>query len=315
MDTEPPASFGDLTHVRPKLLVVDDQPTNIQVMHQIFAGGDYQIFMATSGAQALAMCRDNPPNLVLLDIVMPEMDGFEVCQRLKSNPITRDIPVIFVTGHTDTEQETRGLEIGAVDFIHKPVNPAVVRARVRTHLTLKQQSDVLRKLAFLDGLTGVYNRRYLDQQLGIELARAVRAQSPLALLMMDVDHFKAYNDRYGHQAGDDCLRQVAQTLHQGLRRSSDLVARYGGEEFACVLPDTSLEDATQLAQDLLQRLRAKRIPHAVSQAADVVTMSIGVAAAVPMVGSSAQEWIRIADQQLYAAKSAGRDRVCAVSAR
>jgi len=215
---------------RPRLLVVDDQPINIQVMHQIF-GSQYQVFMATSGVQALEFCRRTPPDLILLDVVMPGMDGFEVCQALKTDPDTHDIPVIFVTAHTDAHQETRRLDMGAVDFISKPVNPAVVRARVKTQITLKFQSDLMRKLVFLDGLTGVFNRRYFDQQLSVEVARARRTSSPLALIMLDVDFFKRYNDRYGHQAGDDCLRLIAATLKESLRRPGDLVARYGGEEF------------------------------------------------------------------------------------
>jgi len=227
---------------RPKLLVVDDQPINIQVMHQIF-GGDYQVFMATNGAQALSICQTNPPDLVLLDIVMPNMDGFEVCAQLKANETTCNIPVIFVTAHTDAAQETHGLSLGAVDFIAKPVNPAVVRARVKTQLTLKFQSDLLRKLVFLDGLSGVFNRRYFDQQLSAEWARSARNHSPLSVIMIDVDHFKLFNDRYGHQAGDDCLRQIATALKACLKRPADLVARYGGEEFACILPDTSFHDA------------------------------------------------------------------------
>ena len=227
---------------RPRLLVVDDQPINIQVMHQIFAS-KYQVFMATSGQQALDFCHKTPPDLVLLDVVMPGMDGFEVCQALKGEPSTRDIPVIFVTAHTDAAQETRGLDVGAVDFISKPVNPAVVRARVKTQLTLKFQSDLMRKLVFLDGLTGVFNRRYFDQQLAVEVARSSRAKSPLALIMLDVDFFKRFNDHYGHQAGDDCLREIAATLKESLRRPADLVARYGGEEFVCILPDTVFADA------------------------------------------------------------------------
>ena len=305
----PLAKLLDATRGKPKLLVVDDQPINIQVMHQIFAN-DFQVFMATSGAQALAICKDNPPDLVLLDIVMPEMDGFEVCEQLKADPATCNIPVIFVTAHTDSAQETRGLDAGAVDFISKPVNPAVVRARVKTHLTLKLQSDVMRKLVFLDGLTGVYNRRYFDQQLAMEMARAVRNQSPLSLIMLDVDFFKRYNDRYGHLAGDDCLRQIAQTLKEGLRRPADLVARYGGEEFACILPETAFDDAMALATELEARVRANHIAHEASDAAKVVTISLGVAGRGGNTSTDANALLALADAQLYQAKHSGRGRVC-----
>lgn len=308
-DDTPIAQILEASHGRPKLLVVDDQPINIQVMHQIF-GADFQMFMATSGPQALAICKDNPPDLVLLDIVMPGIDGFEVCTQLKADDATRNIPVIFVTAHNDAAQETHGLDVGAVDFISKPVNPAVVRARVKTHLTLKFQSDVMRKLVFLDGLTGVFNRRYFDQQLGMEMARSVRNSTPLSLIMLDVDFFKRYNDHYGHQAGDDCLRQIALTLKESLRRPADLVARYGGEEFACILPETSFEDALALARDLEQRVRAKNIPHERSDIAQVVTVSLGVSGRDAAGAGDAGVLLAEADVQLYKAKHAGRGRAC-----
>jgi diguanylate cyclase (GGDEF)-like protein len=299
----------DSSHGKPKLLVVDDQPINIQVMHQLF-GGDYQVFMATSGAQALSICQANPPDLVLLDIVMPGMDGFEVCSQLKSNDATCNIPIIFVTAHTDAAQETHGLSLGAVDFIAKPVNPAVVRARVKTHLTLKFQSDLLRKLVFLDGLSGVFNRRYFDQQLSVEWSRSARSGLPLSAIMIDVDYFKLFNDRYGHQSGDDCLRQIAVTLKACLKRPADLVARYGGEEFACILPDTAFADAMCLAVDLERRIRALSIPHVSSGLAGVVTISVGVATRTAGSSQEAAALVRLADTELYNAKQSGRGRVC-----
>lgn len=299
----------DMPAAKPKILVVDDQPINIQVIHQIFAS-DYQVFMATSGPQALQLCRANPPDLILLDIVMPDMDGYEVCTQLKADLATRDIPVIFVTAHTEADQETRGLEVGAVDFITKPVVPAVVKARVRTHITLKQQADILRKMVFLDGLLGIFNRRYFDQQLTMEWARSVRNGSALSVLMLDVDFFKRYNDTYGHLAGDDCLRQVANTTRLALRRPADVVARYGGEEFSCILPETGLEDALAIAENLQQMIRALAIPHASSDAAPVVTVSIGVCCKAPGGGAgSAAELVDQADAQLYKAKHAGRAQV------
>lgn len=305
------ASMLDSIHGKPKLLVVDDQPINIQVMYQAFAG-DYQVFMATGGAQALTICQDNPPDLILLDVVMPDMDGFEVCRQLKAKESTRHIPVIFVTAHTDPAQETHGLSLGAVDFIAKPINPAVVRARVKTHLTLKFQSDLLRKLVFLDGLTGVFNRRYFDQQLGTEWARAARGSSSLSVILLDVDFFKAFNDRYGHQAGDECLRTIAGTLKSALKRPADLVARYGGEEFACILPDTAFDDAVSLAAVLESTVRALHIPHESSDVAQWVTISLGVASSDGTSGAQegALPLLKLADAQLYQAKQTGRGRVC-----
>lgn len=310
IDLETPvAALLDSTHGKPKLLVVDDQPINIQVMYQAFAG-DYQVFMATSGEQALGICKNNPPDLILLDVVMPGMDGFEVCKRLKADDATNHIPVIFVTAHTDAAQETHGLSVGAVDFIAKPVNPDVVRARVKTHLTLKFQSDLLRKLVFLDGLSGVFNRRYFDQQIAMEWARSARNNLPLSLILLDVDHFKFYNDRYGHQAGDDALREIAQTLKSCLRRPADLVARYGGEEFACILPETSYDDALAIANDLERRVREKAIPHESSTVERVITISVGLATREGNADGDSAAIIGLADHMLYQAKNSGRARVC-----
>jgi diguanylate cyclase (GGDEF)-like protein len=312
--TAPPPDIALLgvNSAKPKLLVVDDQPINIQVIHQIFAG-DYQVFMATSGQQALQLCRTNPPDLVLLDIVMPAMDGYQVCAQLKADPTTRDIPVIFVTAHTEADQETHGLEVGAVDFITKPVVPAVVKARVRTHITLKQQADLLRKMAFMDGLLGVFNRRYFDQQLAMEWGRSLRSGAPLSVLMIDVDYFKRYNDTYGHLAGDDCLRRVAMATRNALRRPADVVARYGGEEFACILPETGLSDALLIAQNLEQTVRDLGIAHADSDTASVVTVSIGVCCKPQGGSGSVSELVDQADAQLYKAKHAGRAQVCATT--
>ncbi|WP_210543439.1 diguanylate cyclase [Rhodoferax sp. PAMC 29310] len=300
---------------KPKLLVVDDQAINIQVIHQIFAS-DCQVFMATNGPQALAICKDNPPDLVLLDIVMPGIDGLEVCAKLQADEATRNIPVIFVTAHSDPAQETEGLLAGAVDFISKPVNPAVVRARVQTHLTLKFQSDLLRQLVFLDGLTGVYNRRHFDQQLDKEWGRATRNESALSVILIDVDNFKRYNDRYGHQSGDDCLKSIAKTLKKAMRRSADMVARYGGEEFVCILPDTSFQEAMFLAQHLEGQIRALEIPHEDSDISPWVTISLGVSARVESddigltTATDQAELVSRADARLYRAKSSGRGQAC-----
>ena len=310
IDLETPvAALLDSTHGKPKLLVVDDQAINIQVMYRCFAG-DYQVFMATDGEQALKICSSNPPDLILLDVVMPGLDGFEVCKRLKADVTTSHIPVIFVTSHTDPAQETHGLSVGAVDFIAKPVNPDVVRARVKTHLTLKFQSDLLRKLVFLDGLTGVFNRRYFDQQLTTEWARATRNQSPLSLILLDVDFFKLFNDRYGHQAGDDALRTVSHTLKSCLRRPADLVARYGGEEFACILPETSYDDALQLAHELERKVRELALPHLSSSVSDVLTISVGLATRASNTEGDVRDLLGLADNLLYKAKHTGRGRVC-----
>ncbi|MEY4755308.1 MAG: hypothetical protein RJA34_206 [Pseudomonadota bacterium] len=312
----PPASFPSRlptgNQSKPRLLLVDDQAINIQLLHREFAG-DYEMNMATSGEQALRICKDQVPDLILLDVEMPGLNGFDVCERLKADTATRDIPVIFVTAHNDVSQETRGLEVGAVDFIAKPINPKVVRARVRTHITLKQQSDLLRELAFHDGLTSLFNRRLFDERLSFEWRRAERDGSPLSLIMLDVDFFKLFNDEYGHQAGDDCLRQVAGVLESATSRAGDIAARYGGEEFACILPHTDLAGALRVAGKLEEQVRALAITHHASCAAAVVTISLGVAtkpAQVKHRHMDQNSLLALADAQLYAAKEAGRGQAC-----
>jgi len=296
---------------RPRLLVVDDQPANIQTLYQVFST-DHQVFMATHGEQALALCAAQQPDLVLLDVEMPGMDGYEVCRRLKADPAACDIPVIFVTAHKDEGAEAAGLDIGAVDFITKPINPRIVRARVNTHLTLKAQSDLLRHWVYIDGLTSVYNRRCFDERLVSEWGRAVRNGSALSVLLLDVDYFKRFNDRYGHQAGDDCLRRVAEALRAGLRRPGDLLARYGGEEFACLLPDTGLAGALIVAEQLAQGVRDLAIEHAGSGVARMVTVSVGACSKGDVQQGAPLALLRSADEQLYVAKSRGRNQCIGV---
>ena len=295
---------------RPRLLMVDDQAVNIQVLYQAFAT-DHQVIMATSGQQALALCAAQQPDLVLLDVVMPGMDGHEVCRRLKADPATRNIPVIFVTAQNDEAAETLGLELGAVDFISKPINSKIVRARVRTHLTLKAQTDLLRQWVYIDGLTAVYNRRHFDERLAAEWGRAVRSGAALSVVLLDVDFFKRYNDRYGHQAGDDCLRRVAGALKTALKRPGDLLARYGGEEFVCLLPDTDRAGALTVAELLGEAVRAQQIAHAESTVLPVVTVSLGVCSKRQNHDATPAALLSGADAQLYIAKSLGRHRACA----
>jgi diguanylate cyclase (GGDEF)-like protein len=293
---------------KPKLLLVDDQPLNIQLLHQAFAT-EFQVFMATSGVKALSMCATHAPDLVLLDVMMPEMDGYEVCKQLKANPLTRAIPVIFVTAKNDDASEEQGLDAGAVDFISKPINLKIVRARVKAHIALKLQADILRNFAFMDGLTGARNRRYFDEHLDIEVARAQRSKQPLSLVMMDVDFFKRFNDRYGHQAGDDCLKRLANLFQSRIKRPADFVARYGGEEFVCLLPETPFEGATILAGSIREAVQECQIPHAESTVSSWVTLSLGVATVILDRPASGGELLKLADSNLYQAKNLGRNRV------
>jgi diguanylate cyclase (GGDEF)-like protein len=294
---------------RPKILAIDDTPTNLLALGAVL-GGEFALQVATSGASGLALAAQSVPDLILLDVMMPDMDGYETCRRLKADPLTRDIPVIFVTALNSAEDETFGLDVGAVDFISKPLNSAVVRARVRTHLTLKHQSDLLRSMAFLDGLTGVANRRQFDEALQREWRACLRAGTSLALAMIDIDHFKSFNDTCGHQAGDACLRTIAGVLHNDMGRPHDLIARYGGEEFACLLPDTDLVGAMVKAEHLRHAVQSLGIPHEASDTAPMVTISVGVALFIPTDELTAEQLVAAADAQLYQAKHAGRNRVC-----
>lgn len=289
---------------RAVILVVDDQPINIQVIYQIL-GQDYKILMATSGAQAIKVCTDSMPDLVLMDVMMPEQDGLETCRLMKAQDTIADIPVIFVTGVQQQEDEDACWQAGAVDFIQKPVNANTLCHRVNAHLTLKKQSDLLRSLAFMDGLTSVFNRRYFDQFLPKQLAACKRHGAPLALLLIDIDHFKLYNDHLGHLAGDDALRRVAQAMKACCLRPNDLIARYGGEEFVAVLPDTTAEGAVFVAQKILAAVKTLAIVHPASKHR-IISVSIGIAITEPHSSYTADITER-ADKQLYLTKQNGRN--------
>ena len=295
------------TSPRAQVLIVDDQPINIRVLHQVFAE-EHDVFMASSGEQALEHCRSNPPDLILLDVVMHGMSGLEVCRALKDNPETAMIPVIFVTSLNTPEEEEACWNAGCVDFITKPINAQTTRNRVRAHLTLKQQSDVLRRLAWIDGLTGIANKRQFDERILQEWRRCRRSQLPLSLAAVDIDHFKTYNDTYGHLAGDDCLRSVVKAIDGCMSRPGDFVARTGGEEFVCVLPSANQQGALAIAERVGQSVRQLHIPHAVS-ALKVVTVSTGVATMAPGSEESHEQLFARADRALYQAKRAGRARV------
>jgi diguanylate cyclase (GGDEF)-like protein len=293
---------------RQKILIVDDAPDNIQIINAILEE-DYEIFFATSGKQAIEIAFSENPDLILLDIMMPDMDGYEVCRKLKSYKQFHHIPIIFLTAMNDTENEAKGLKLGAIDYITKPFNPAIVEVRIKNHLELKRQRDILQNLSSRDGLTGIANRRRFDEFLDQEWQRAKRKKTPLSLIMMDVDHFKQYNDNSGHLAGDDCLKQIASTLDNQLKRPTDLVARYGGEEFVSILPDTDNEGALHIAKRFRESIAELKIPHSNSSAADHVTISLGVATITPSPLFSKEDLIKVADKSLYEAKAAGRNQV------
>jgi diguanylate cyclase (GGDEF)-like protein len=292
--------------VNGRILVVDDAVENIRILHAALQD-EHEVLFATDGARALEIARTQRPDLILLDAVMPGMDGYAVCRALLAAPETGDIPVVFVTALDSPEDETRALDAGAADFISKPVNAAVVRARVRTQLTVKRQRDALRALILLDALTGVANRRAFDERLEREWRRCGRAQLPVSLLLVDIDHFKLYNDHYGHPAGDDALVQTAGAMRRAAGRVQDQVARYGGEEFAILLPQLGAQGATCVARRLMHELELLNLPHAASPTGPRLTVSIGIASMVPGVSMPA-DLVQAADALLYQAKQGGRNR-------
>jgi diguanylate cyclase (GGDEF)-like protein len=294
----------------PKVLVVDDQPANIQILAEALQS-QYDVRIATNGEKALQIAHESDkPDLILLDVMMPDLDGFEVCRRLKSDPATQHIPVIFVTAKDNASDEERGLSIGAIDYISKPFSIPVVRARVRNHIQLKQRADLLEELASIDPLTHLPNRRLFESTLLDEWKRAQREGATLSILLADVDYFKNYNDHYGHGAGDICLQRVAGAMQSRQSRPGDMVARFGGEEFIVILPNTDREGAKVAGERLCKRIEKLQIPHAYSSAAPVVSISIGCATMSPLLDDiDPSVLINAADSRLYLAKDHGRNRV------
>ena len=292
-----------------RILIVDDAMENIQILHQALQD-EHDVLFAMNGPTALHIAQNQRPDVILLDAVMPDMDGYAVCAALRSSAITRDIPIIFITALKTPEDETRALDAGAADFISKPVNAAVVRARVRTQLTVKRQSDALRELTLTDSLTGVANRRAFDEGLEAEWRRCARAQVPIALIMVDLDHFKNFNDAYGHQEGDACLQQAGAAMRRAAMRPQDLVARYGGEEFAILLPHLEIQGAEAGARKVLEEIAFMGIMHERSSVGPWVTVSMGVASQMPSEQSESSSLLKTADALLYDAKTAGRNRYC-----
>lgn len=295
------------------ILIVDDAKSNINVLSELLRS-DFKIKAATSGEKAIEIAfSDNPPDLILLDVIMPEMDGYEVCKRLKASSQTKAIPIIFITGKVNEEDEIYGFNLGAVDYITKPFSPVVVKARVGTHAELKRHRDFLEGISYLDGLTGISNRRKFNEFLELTWNFAEHESVPVSMILMDIDFFKLFNDHYGHQAGDDCLIQIAGALSESLCHKTDFVARYGGEEFVCVLPNATTEVALEMAEKLRKSVLELEIPHAFSAAAEYVTISLGVATAIPADDSHYDSLIRMADGALYQSKETGRNKVSKAS--
>lgn len=302
------------------ILLVDDDPSAIRLMSQMLAGLA-EIRFAMNGRDALRLAQECNPGVIVLDAQLPDLSGFDVCALLKAAPSTADIPIIFVTSNDAADFEVSGFDVGAADYVTKPVRPAALQARVRTQLRLSEMTSELRRLTLTDALTGVANRRRFDEGLAREWRRCRRERVPLSLMLVDVDHFKLYNDHYGHPAGDECLNRVAKLLVSACQRPADLVARYGGEEFAVVMPATDRQGARHVAGLVTSAMASARLEHLRSPTSAHVTASLGLACldpaspawmhwAGPATGNDtlddAQILVRTADQALYAAKAAGR---------
>ncbi|NJR66972.1 MAG: PleD family two-component system response regulator [Leptolyngbyaceae cyanobacterium CRU_2_3] len=296
------------------ILIVDDKPDNLRFLSEILTQQGYDTRTVISGRMALMAAETAPPELILLDIFMPGMDGYEVCHKIKSDPNTCDIPIIFLSALDDVSDKVRAFEVGGVDYITKPFETGEVLARVKTHLTryrfqqeLQLANQELKRLVNLDSLTQLANRRCFNEHLEQEWRRLMRDQQPLSLILCDIDFFKQYNDTYGHPAGDACLRQVAMVLQICVKRPADLASRYGGEEFAITLPKTPRSGAIELAQRIQVEIRQLRQVHATSSVSPYLTLSLGIATLIPQGDRSPDHLIAAADQALYQAKQAGRD--------
>lgn len=293
---------------KPTILIVDDMAANIAILSDLLKS-DYRIKVAISGEKALEIANaSEKPDLILLDIMMPGMDGYEVCKELKSSPVTSNIPVIFVTALNDVKDEEYGLNLGAVDYIFKPFHPDVVKVRVKNHIALKLKSDMLEEFSMVDGLTHIPNRRYFDVEYEKIYKESMRDRGTLAVLMIDVDHFKAYNDHYGHGKGDECLVWIAGALKATLKRPTDIAARYGGEEFVVLLKDIDESGAETVAESLVEAVNLLGIPHGYSEVADHVTISVGMAFKDAECTFCREDLLKCADDALYRAKAGGRNR-------
>ena len=321
----------------PLILVVDDEKTLRLVLRRVMQQEGYEVVEAMDGEEALRVSQQKEPDMILLDAMMPGMDGFSCCAELQRRLEDDCPPVLMITALDDGPSVDLAFKVGATDYVTKPIHWAVLRQRVRRLLQtrwamselrlqverermltekqrkltedLEKANEELERLASVDGLTGIANRRYFDDYLDREWKRAARNNLSLSVIMCDVDFFKAYNDTYGHQVGDDCLKLVADVIGSSLKRATDLVARYGGEEFAIVLPDTVAEGAVCVAENIRQQLQERGIPHQGSRISDRVTLSWGIATMIPSANSNPRELIRAADLALYQAKKQGRDRV------
>jgi len=295
---------------RPLVMLIDDSPTNLHALGNILSR-DYDILIATSGDAAIDLLKETRdlPDIVLLDVMMPGLSGYDVCKMLKENNEWRNIPVIFITILDSEQDETTGFDLGAADYIIKPFSEPVVLARIKTQITLKQRTDQLESLAKVDGLTEISNRRAFDDHLNNLFRKRRRQSFPLSLLLIDIDHFKKYNDKFGHGIGDQCLKLIAKCIQKHAVNPEDMAASWGGEEFVLILPKFGLQEAVRLGTNLLREIEDLNIEHPTSDTADVITVSIGAVSSADDSYITPEDFISMADKALYTAKNSGRNRL------
>ena len=289
------------------ILIADDEKFNLDILASILSPL-YNILIARNGTRTLELAKQNTPDLILLDVIMPDMNGFEVITKLKESDHTVGIPVIFITGLTDPADEEQGFFLGAVDYITKPFNKAIVKARVNTHIKIIDQMRTIERLGLIDTLTKVSNRRGFDNRFNADWGRSIREQTPISFMIMDIDKFKNYNDTYGHHQGDNALKAFAERASQTSNRSNDFFARWGGEEFVMLLPNTDIYGAAEVAEKLRANIEEMEIPTEDGEITKV-TVSIGVKSVNPTADTSSSDFLTKADQALYRAKESGRNRV------
>ncbi|MBI9091343.1 MAG: diguanylate cyclase [Desulfobacterium sp.] len=298
------------------ILIIDDSKTNIGTLSAVLELHGFKTITARSGKMGIQRAIYAKPDLILLDIMMPGLDGFETCCLLKADDGAKNIPVIFMTALADMESKLQAFDAGGVDYITKPFEEAEVLARVKTHLTigrlqqeLEARNRELAALVHIDGLTRIANRRHFDRYINQEWKKMRREKGCMALIFIDIDYFKQYNDYYGHQAGDECLKQVARLFDNAGQRPADLAARYGGEEFVILLPNTDNTGAKHIAKSIQTSLQELQIPHARSTVSSRLTCSMGIAwCKVSDQVFSVEIFIGMADAALYRAKTQGRNK-------
>ena len=289
------------------ILITDDEKTNLDILGSILSPL-YNLLISRSGLRTLELAKEHKPDLILLDVLMPEMSGFEVISKLKESEATNNIPVIFITGLTSTEDEEKGFFLGAVDYIVKPFHKSIVKARVNTHIKIIDQMRTIEQIGLMDPLTKVSNRRGFENRLNAEWGRAWREKGPISILIMDIDKFKTYNDAYGHQQGDVALKAFAEASSKTLMRPVDFAARWGGEEFVILLPGTDVNGAVEVAERVRKTVEALVIP--TEEGVETrITVSTGINSVIPDADILIKDFIEKADQALYKAKESGRNRI------